>query len=76
MAKINTFCSLFTQILILILRGSDESDDEFRVIKSVYGIGALITRVTVIMIVVNIDGENKEEMVAESDAQIMLKMML
>ena len=45
-------------------------------IKSVYGIGVLITRVTVIMIVVNIDGENKEEMVAESDAQIMLKMML
>ena len=76
MAKINTFCSLFTQILILILRGSDESDDEFRVIKRVYGIGVLITRVTVIMIVVNIDGENKEEMVAESDAQIMLKMML
>ena len=76
MAKINTFCSLFTQILILILRGSDESDDEFRVIKRVYGIGVLITRVTVIMIVVNKDGENKEEMVAEGDAQIMLKMML
>ena len=76
MAKINTFCSLFTQTLLLILRGSDESDDEFRVIKRVYGIGVLITRVTVIMIVVNKDGENKEEMVAESDAQIMLKMML
>ena len=76
MAKINTFCSLFTLILILILRGSNESDDEFRVIKRVYGIGVLITRVAVIMIVVNIDGENKEEMVAESDAQIMLKMML
>ena len=45
-------------------------------IKRLYGIGVLITRVTVIMIVVNIDGENKEEMVAESDAQIMLKMML
>ena len=45
-------------------------------IKRLYGIGVLITRVTVIMIVVNKDGENKEEMVAEGDAQIMLKMML
>ena len=45
-------------------------------IKRVYGIGVLITRVTVIMIVVNKDGENKKDMVAKSDAQIMLKMML
>ena len=28
------------------------------------------------MIVVNKDGENKKDMVAKSDAQIMLKMML
>ena len=38
----------------------DESDDELRVIKRVYGIGVLITRVKVIMIVVNKDGENKK----------------
>ena len=41
-----------------------------------YGIGVLITRVTLIIIMVNIDGENREKMVAEGDAQIMLKMML
>ena len=45
-------------------------------IKRVCGIGVLITRVTVIMIVVNKDGENKKDMVAKSDAQIMLKVML
>ena len=54
----------------------DESDDELRVIKRVYGIGVLITRVKVIMIVVNKDGENKKEIIAKNDAQIMLKMML